>query len=181
MEATGDVVIENMFFNGWNCDHYVTNVFVFAPNGTIVIAGINAPGCQHDSTFMGFLDLYSKVEALYNNFGAKTAVDSAFCKVNQPYLIKSSNVVHNTPLEMAVNEQATSMRQTSEWGMNGFQRSFPRMQDRYRYEENGDRKLSLMLIILLYNLRSRRVGLNQLLAVYMPNLSPEGTSLFHDH
>jgi hypothetical protein len=73
---------------------------------------------------------------------------------------------------------ATSLRQMAEWGMNGFQWSFPRLQDRICWEDMGERKVMLTLIVLLYNFRSRAVGINQLLNTYMPNLSNEATSLF---
>jgi hypothetical protein len=36
--------IQACFYNGWMHDHYVSNVFVFAPSGLIVCCSINAPG-----------------------------------------------------------------------------------------------------------------------------------------
>ena len=36
--------------NGWQHDHYVSNIFAFAPSGLIVCGSINAPGCMHDSS-----------------------------------------------------------------------------------------------------------------------------------
>eukprot|EP00171_Calliarthron_tuberculosum_P005037 IDg5037t1 len=49
LKQSGDCVIQNMFYNGWTLIHYVSNVFVFAPNGTIIACAINAPGSMHDS------------------------------------------------------------------------------------------------------------------------------------
>lgn len=49
LQQSGDSVIQNMFFNGWTHDHYVGNVFVFAPSGVIVMCALNAPGAMHDS------------------------------------------------------------------------------------------------------------------------------------
>jgi hypothetical protein len=66
----------------------------------------------------------------------------------------------------------------SEWGMNGFQRSFPRIKDQLQWEDFGERKIILTLIALLYNFHSQRTGINQLLNTYMPNLSIEATTLF---
>eukprot|EP00977_Amphora_coffeiformis_P022631 scaffold11123_cov166-Amphora_coffeaeformis.AAC.1 len=40
---------QNMFYNGWKSDHYINNLFVFAPNGKIVAAVLNCPGTMHDS------------------------------------------------------------------------------------------------------------------------------------
>lgn len=44
LQKSGDAVIQNMFYNGWTHDHYVGNVFVFAPNGCIIACAVNAPG-----------------------------------------------------------------------------------------------------------------------------------------
>ena len=49
LEQSGDFVIQNMFYNGWTHDHYVGNVFVFAPSGVIIACVLNAPGSMHDS------------------------------------------------------------------------------------------------------------------------------------
>jgi hypothetical protein len=58
----------------------------------------------------------------------------------------------------------------SEWGMRGFQSSFPRLKEQIRYEARGERKITLMLVTLLYNYRVAKVGQNQIRSVYMPYL-----------
>ena len=63
--------------------------------------------------------------------------------------------------DMAVFEATTSMRQSAEWGKQALQCSFPCIQDRFLYEEYGERKIILKMMILLYNLQK---------SVYMPNL-----------
>ena len=40
LEQCGDTVIQNMFYNGWTHDHYVSSVLVFCPDGTIPIAAV---------------------------------------------------------------------------------------------------------------------------------------------
>ena len=52
--------------------------------------------------------------------------------------------------------------------MRALQGSFPRLKDRMIYEERGERRLWLEMIVYLFNYRARRVGLNQILNVYMP-------------
>ncbi len=65
--------------------------------------------------------------------------------------------VPNGPLMRAwvlyiyVKKAATSMRQSSEWGMRIMQASFPRISDRITWEERGDREEFLKLIVHLYN------------------------------
>ena len=34
-QSTGDTRIQRMFYNGWTHGHYVSNIFVFAMDGTI--------------------------------------------------------------------------------------------------------------------------------------------------
>lgn len=65
---------------------------------------------------------------------------------------------------------ATSARQTAEWGMRGLQASFPRLKDRFVYEERGERRITLKMLLLLYNMRARMVGINQIRNTYMPHL-----------
>jgi len=54
--------------------------------------------------------------------------------------------------------------------MRGFQGSFPRMKDRFHYEEDGERLLMLLTTVHLYNFRTRYVGLNQIRTVFLPHL-----------
>jgi hypothetical protein len=48
------------------------------------------------------------------------------------------------------------------------QATFPRLKDRMLYEEKGERRLIMNLIVFLYNYRASVVGLNQIQSVYMP-------------
>ena len=48
LQQSGDCVIQEMFYNGWTHDHYVGNIFVFAPSGVVIYCVINAPGNMHD-------------------------------------------------------------------------------------------------------------------------------------
>ena len=54
--------------------------------------------------------------------------------------------------------------------MSCLQGLFPRMKDKFRYEENGERKLILQMIVLLYNFRASQVGQNQIASLYLPYL-----------
>ena len=49
LQKAGDEKTQEAFYNGWKSGHYITNLFVFAPDGTIVMAMINCPGSMHDS------------------------------------------------------------------------------------------------------------------------------------
>ena len=69
-----------------------------------------------------------------------------------------------------VNEMtdATSLRQSAEWGMRAVQSAFPWLKDKIKFEENGERKVTLLLACLLYNMRLELVGLNQIRNTYVP-------------
>ena len=80
--------------------------------------------------------------------------------------------------QMNLAVEATSMRQSAEWGMRAFQALFPRVKDRIEFESIGQRKLMMKVMILLFNLRARRVGINQILNVYMPSLNVNVNELY---
>ena len=63
----------------------------FCPDGTIPIAFFNIPGSVHDSQVAHWGRVYDKLGAMYDETDGKCTVDSAFGKVNQPFLIKSSH------------------------------------------------------------------------------------------
>lgn len=180
LQQSSDFVTQNMYYNGWTCDHYVTNLFLFAPDGTIALRVTNCPGAVHDSTIAGLGNVYEKIYDLYERYGVKIVVDSAFASETNSSLIKSaqSTASANTVQEAAILLEATSMRQASEWGMRGLQGSFPRLKDRFIYEERGDRKLMLEMIPRLYNFRTRTVGISQIQSVYMPWLDKSAWGVF---
>ena len=174
LEAAGEDVVQNMYYNGLKCDHYISNLFLFLAGGKICAAYFNAPGTVHDSTMATMSGIYKKVDQIYVETGAKVVVDSAFGKTERSSLIKSfaNNVDQNgcRRQRSSVNRDATSVHQLSEWGMRGLQGSFPRLKDRIPWEDRGERKLLLQLVIYLFNYRTESVGLNQITLVYNPSL-----------
>ena len=62
LEKAGEESIQNMFYNGQSHDHYVTNVFVFASDGTIRAMAINCPGTMHDNVVADWGGIYIKLE-----------------------------------------------------------------------------------------------------------------------
>ena len=164
--------MQRYFYNGWTHGHYVSNLFVFEPDGTIVKMVTNAPGCLHDSTIASLGYVYETLEDINREFNVMTVVDSAFEVTNYDCLIQSGQTL---PADLdgdllTVAREATSLRQMEEWGMRGIQGSFPRLKDKIIFEERGERQIIIQLIARLYNFRSNTVGINQLKSVYMPNL-----------
>ncbi len=54
--------------------------------------------------------------------------------------------------------------------MLAMQTSFPRMKDRFVYKERGERRIFLKMFVILYNMRARMVGINQIQNTYMRHL-----------
>ena len=179
LQQAGSTVIQERFYNGWTHDHYVTSVFCFCPDGTIPIAFFNVPGSVHDSQVAELGQIYRKLETVYEVTGGKCCVDSAFGNLERDYLLKSGQDLlgssaptrHEQNLEHQLRRQTTSARQTAEWGMLTIQASFPRIKDRFIYEERGERRIVLKMLVLLYNLRARMVGINQIRNTYMRHLN----------
>jgi hypothetical protein len=184
LQQSGDVVLQNMFYNGWTHDHYVSSVLVFCPDGTIPMCCLNAPGCMHDSAIAESGRLYHKLENIYNTTGGKCAVDSAFSNKRAPFLIKSSQMPPGGETRAQyrnnneINKQATSLRQSAEWGMRALQSSFPRLKDRFVFEKFGERRLILKMMVLIYNLRARRVGINQIRNTFLPALNVNANAAY---
>jgi hypothetical protein len=79
-------------------------------------------------------------------------------------LVSNVDVNGNPQQRFGVNRQATSIRQLCLQGL------IPRIKDKILYEEKGERKLTLQMIVLLYNFRASKVGQKQIASVYIPYL-----------
>ena len=145
LQQSGDSVIQSRFYNGWKHDHFVTNIFAFAPNGSIIACTLNAPGTWHDSTLVHWGSMYLKLQKCLEEHHGKVLMDSAFASNMYEFIIQSSQNIPVTEgrQAMLLGQQATSCRQAAEWGMRGLQGSFPRLKDHIIYEENGKRAIIL--------------------------------------
>ena len=132
----------------------------------------------------GWGNIYEKLSNVYESNGGKCAVDSAFSMKRYPFLVKSSqsDPPADNPAEFArgvrLNAEATAMRQSAEWGMRSLQASFPRLKGRFIFEKFGERRVILKMMVLLYNLRARMVGINQIRNTYMPALQVNANQLY---
>jgi len=174
IEQSSDALTQNGFYNGWKCNHFISNLFLFCPAGKICAAYFNAPRTTHDLTMTRLGCIYNKIDMMYEATGYKVVLDSAFEWSECVSMIKSCAHNVNSRGEpnqrISINRDATSVRQMSEWGMRGLQSSFFRLKDRIRWEECGERKFMLQRVIFLYNFRSKCVGFNQIASAYLPHL-----------
>ena len=122
--------------------------------------------------------MYGKLEDVYCTTGGKCCVHLAFGRVKRNYLYKSSQdhlgskapTCWERKLDLQRKRQVTSARQTAEWGMLMMQASFSRVKDRVVYEERGERRIVLKMFVILYNMRARMVGINQIRNTYIVHI-----------
>jgi hypothetical protein len=177
IQASTDDTTQNMFYNGWTHGHCVSCVFVFAPDGKIWICSINSPGCWYDSTQASYGGVCDKCEQFFDETGCKAVIDTAFLKGPKGYFIRSAQLDPLDAQELLMSRDATLVCQLSESGMRQIQAKFPRLEDDVHYEEQGERKVTLNLMVLLYNFQTARVGMNQTQAVCMLEQSPDANFL----
>ena len=163
--------------------------FCFCPDRTIPIAFFNVPGCVQDSQDAEFGQIYEKLENVYQGTDGMRCIDSAFGSISRNFLCKSCQdqlgsdapMCRERKLELQKKRQATSARQMAEWGMLTMQASFPRVNDRFVYEERGEQRLVLKMFVLLYNMHARMVGINQIRNTYMKHLEHNANAVSYTH
>jgi DDE superfamily endonuclease len=87
LERAGNYNMQQMFYNGWQHGHYLSNLFVFTPEGRIIFCVLNAMGTYHDSTLARSTGLYDLLHKIYKRTGGKCVCDSAFVASNNPSVI----------------------------------------------------------------------------------------------
>ena len=108
LQQAGDSIIQSCFYNGWKHDHYVTNIFAFTLNGSIIACTLNAPGTWHDSTLAHWVSMYSKLQKCLEDHHGKVLMDSAFASNMYEFIIQSSQ---NVPVTWTTgNVMSTSSR-----------------------------------------------------------------------
>jgi DDE superfamily endonuclease len=140
--------------------------------GTILEAVLNAPGSWHDSRIAR--PVYGQL--IHNTLdGYFLVADTAFPrgstqvghKIKAP--LKSGDKLPRGLLarteRLALDRQLLSYRQTAEWGMRVLQGGFGRLHVPLHVDPAQHMKL-LRVITRAFNLRARRVGINQIRAVY---------------
>jgi hypothetical protein len=191
VQTAEDEEMENATYNGWLCEHYISQVLVFAPKGmshcypllrspmawpgVVIAAKLNAPGSWHDSRVA--LPIYQKLRSRTPDRFYLVA-DTAFPrgsaqiegKIRAP--IKTGQAIRGTTAQieekLAFDRELLSYRQTAEWGMRGLQGSFGRLRLPLDIGDKEERGNLLEVCVRLHNLRAQRVGHNQIRTVYMP-------------
>jgi hypothetical protein len=73
IQAAGQQHVQRRFYNGWQKDHCISNIFVFAPGSTII-------ACMHNSQVAKIGFIYAKLKEVNARVpeGAVCVMDSAF-------------------------------------------------------------------------------------------------------
>jgi hypothetical protein len=123
---------------------------------------LNSPGCWHNSTLADHGGVYDKIEEVNEATGGKVVIDSAFALDMRGYFIKSAQQHPMDAQELLSNRDAASVHQLSEWGMQQINANFPHLKVNLPYEEQGEHKITLNLMVLLYNYHTANIGIIQI-------------------
>ena len=90
-------------------------------------------GCVHNSQVIEWGGISTKLQRVYEKTGTWCTVDSMFVKTCYPFLIKSgqddTNIMEDNIAEIwdgiQLENEATSMRQSPEWGIHTLKPYFP--------------------------------------------------------
>ncbi|KAJ8503054.1 hypothetical protein ONZ45_g11200 [Pleurotus djamor] len=173
-QVSDDPELENATYNGWKSDHRISNILVFSPKGLIITAILNCPGSWHDSHVA--TPIYEKLKAVPKDFFL--VADSAFPRGTKEIAgrirtpIKDGTRLPTNYVDRSIlmdeNAQLVSYRQTAEWGMRIVQGSFGRLRAPLPIEDSSERTELLEIVCRQSNLRTIRVGINQIRNVYYP-------------
>ncbi|KDR67832.1 hypothetical protein GALMADRAFT_79452 [Galerina marginata CBS 339.88] len=167
--------IENATYNGWLHSHVVSSVIAFGASGEIIACHLNAPGSWHDARIAR--PIFERLRCQTPD-GYYLVTDTAFPrgtdqiqgKIKAP--LKSGARLPSDGRErdalMNFNNQLLSFRQAAEWGMRAMQGSFGRLRVPLEITHSSQRGDLLETVVRLYQVRVRRVGINQIRTVYMP-------------
>lgn len=136
---------------------------------------MNEPGSTHDAT--AAYQLYEKLRATPLPF--HLLADVAFprtgdmkgkIKVPLKRDARLPQSGHRKAALLQYNKSLVQARQAAEWGMRGLQGCFSRLKVPLPVDAQ-DRFLILKVVVRLYQVRTRRLGINQIREVFLPTWS----------
>lgn len=143
--------------------------------GEIIGSRLNAPGSWHDARvarpiFKKLRDQTPEGYYLVTDTAFPRGTSQIQGRIRAP--LKAGSTLPADPVERAAvkafDRQLLSYRQTAEWGNRGIQGTFGRLRVPLPINYTDHRADLLEGCIRLFNVRTRRVGLNQIRTVYMP-------------
>ncbi len=168
VKCSEDEEDQDLFYNDYDCDTVINNVFCFSPTGKIIYAAINFPGSWHDST------VAIKLAQQISNTEYAIAVDQGFPRSGYMYgkfvgpLSRRQRANISPIVRDIVEEQHAlyiSLRQAAEWGMRTLQATFCRLKSRLT-QDSDMRLVYIESIVLLHNFRAVNMSINQIKTVF---------------
>lgn len=158
----------------------VTNVFLFAPKGTIICCAINEPECMYDSKVCDWGVIYKQIEGHQESHGQKVVLECAFFTKDSTFLITSAKeeYIEAGATEALRLRQARSLHQYYEWWIRAFQSSFPLVKDHFIYKQNVERGVILFCAVGIFNLRTRTVRIDQIIPTYIKNFGAGANNFY---
>lgn len=177
---SGDFFEQNAHYNAWLAGTFISNLFIYAPDGTVIYCRINLPGSYHDAWLANPLrELILNREGFLRD-GYSIVADTAFPrkdamagKIITPLKQDEADRLSKTKSRdelIALHRnhmQTVSIRQAAEWGMRQVQCCFARLKLPLPLDKHL-RLLILETVVLAHNYRVRKVGLSQIRTVYSP-------------
>ena len=160
----GDGVTQHAYYCVRKASHTINNVFVYGVHGLIVAAVVNCPGSWHDSEVMRVGGIYEKLQTVPQNHFV--IADSAFAGQKYANCLKTTRLDPSRPAT-EFESCLCSARQAVEWGMRGYKSTFRRFMKGLEIRDHRYRKQILEVSCMVYNLRTKRIGRNQISTVYL--------------
>lgn len=173
-----DSDLQNAFYEGYTGNTEITNIFVFNFKGELIHAAVNFPGSWHDSkVVLSSGLLLDRLSDDKTPRGYAILGDSAFiarARVTHGKILRGrkASETHDVPesallaaVDAVLQRAMPSERQSAEWGVRAVKAPFGRL----RLPLSADASIRFRLLQVsmhLYNLRTRKVGLNQIRTVY---------------
>jgi hypothetical protein len=157
--------IADKYYATWKRHHTVSNLFVWAPDGTIIHSTYNAPGSTPDSAIAS--EAYRQVKQLPREF--TILADSAFARQGGRIVTtQAMELLSARPQLRARNKQIASIRVAAEWGNAGLQAAWLRLTEELPTYDLFRRTL-ISVCLHLHNFRTRVDNISQIRTVYDPN------------
>jgi hypothetical protein len=156
-------IVADKFYNMWKAMHSVGNMFVWAPDGTIIHAFYNAVGGLHDSFLAN--DAYDLIAKTNPQF--VVLADSAFGRGHVRVVTTYKQSEQTDARKREVSKQIARVRSAAEWGNASLQSAWLRLSrplpTNHRY-----RQLLIQACLHLNNFRARVDEVSQIRTVYDP-------------
>lgn len=143
------------------------NIFIFAPHGIIVMCMLNCPGFMHDCKLaaIGTPSICMKIDVLFEQYGTKCVMDSAFSLAgkNHDYIHsnRTSNNYSRIKLQAPSADSCNSCVTNSRMGNACPASSICMLESSVAIQKRDEQLRGFLMIIFLYNFSTNHVNLNQ--------------------